>query len=51
MAADLKCCGKPLRRLGRVGREDWFQCMKCKDLFTKGVGSKRARRRKDYQNC
>ena len=49
MAADRKCCGKPLKRLGRISREVWFQCLKCKRLYTLGIGSKRLKYRKDYQ--
>lgn len=49
MAADAKCCGKPLRKLGRAGRNTWFQCMKCKALFTQGVGSKRIKRQKNAE--
>lgn len=49
MAADKKHCGKALTKLGKVGRVIWFQCLKCKALFTLGIGSKRYKREKDYE--
>jgi hypothetical protein len=49
MAADAKCCGKKLTRLGKIGRDTWFQCLKCKGVFTVAIGSKRLRRRRDYE--
>jgi hypothetical protein len=49
MAVDSKHCGKPMLRLGKVGRLVWYQCLKCKALFTVGIGSKRFKRQKDYE--
>lgn len=40
------CCGKTLRRLGRIGRKAWFQCLKCSVIYTLVKGAKQVLRQK-----